>query len=285
MMKQLVRSLVPYLIFGSLLLGTPALVAQTEVSPVLSEEELAKQREKEERIREYLRKKEERRVMQQMRQEEKARQRADKKNGTGDAGGKTESSDLPRNLARAQDIVRRSALGQDPSVQAYLELIDRQEASPHELAAFGNFLSESGMGRVAIEYYAIALALEKSDPLLWLNAGTLHRQNGDLGAALAAYNRTLALDENNAWAHYNIGAIFDDQGKYEDAIDAYVVALTIDPSLGDPTINPQATNNGRLLAVKLQLYQQQAGSLGLPLVPIPDADAPDNETSSDDDEN
>ena len=40
----------------------------------------------------------------------------------------------------------------------------------------------------------------------------------------------------------------------------------LDPDLGDARKNPQVVNNDHLLAVKLQIYQNQAGAFGLPLI-------------------
>jgi tetratricopeptide (TPR) repeat protein len=170
---------------------------------------------------------------------------------------------------RAQQAVRDSAVGQDPTVQSYLDLIDRQEASPYQLAAFGNFVAESGMPGIAEVYYSVALSMEQEDPLLWTNLGTLHRQQGELSNAVSAYSRALKLNPNHAMAHYNMASVLDEQGRYEDAIEAYTVALTLDPSLGDPATNPQAANNPRLLEVKLLLYRQRIGSLGTPLIEVP----------------
>jgi len=179
---------------------------------------------------------------------------------------------LPRDLARAQANVRALPLGQDPTVQTYLERIDAQDASPHQLAAFGSFLAQNGLLQDALVYYDVALRLESRDPLLWINAGTLRRQLNQTGPARAAYERALALDPNSALAHYNLGAVLDDLGRYDGAMHEYKAALTLDPTLGDPTLNPQAANNDILAAVKLMLYREQIGSLGLPLVAIP-ADA------------
>lgn len=179
---------------------------------------------------------------------------------------------LPRNLARAQDNVSRSALGRNPTVQRYVSLIDEQAASPQQLAAFGNFLAQNGMPRDAVEYYDVALRLEDDDPVLWVNVGTLHRQLKDLSTAAAAYERALAIDPNYSLAHYNLGVVLDQMGKYNDAVREYKIALSLDPRLGDPTHNPQAANNDRLLAVKVLLYEEQG--LGIPLVEIPEGDLP-----------
>ena len=160
-----------------------------------------------------------------------------------------------------------SHLASDPTVAHHLTLIDRSQASPQQLAAFGNFLADSGMNRLALIYYDVALRLETKDPLLWNNLGTLHRQLGEWDKAKEAFGRALNLDPANAMAHYNLGAVYDEQRKYDNAVREYRIALTLEPKLGDPEFNPSAANNERLLAVKLLIYQDQAGNVGLPLIP------------------
>ena len=59
----------------------------------------------------------------------------------------------------AQQHVRLSSLGKDPSVQRYLTMVDMQAASAQQLAAFGNFLAQNGLVSDAMEYYAVALRL------------------------------------------------------------------------------------------------------------------------------
>ena len=244
-----------------------------------------KERAKQARIEEYLRKKEERRarraLARQQREAEREARKAteaasapssdaevtkDRKKNR-DRGSRRVS--LPRHLAEAQSVVWASPLAEDPTVTEYLELIDRAEASPQQLGAFANFLAQNGMTRVAFEYYDVALSVDRDDPILWMNIGTLHRQLREFPAAANAYEQALRIDPSSAFAHYNLGAVLDQMDKYEAAIDEYRIALTLDPTLGDPAVNPQAANNERLLAVKLMLYEEQTGSLGLPLVDVP----------------
>jgi hypothetical protein len=182
---------------------------------------------------------------------------------------------LPRALARAQDNVRHTALGADPTVQSLLDAIDRQEASPQQLAAFGSFVSEHGLIRDALAYYEVALRLVGDDPVLWVNYGTLQRKVDDLSAATAAYVRALSLNPNYSLAHYNLGAVMEAQGKYEDSIEEYKLALRLDPLLGDAAYNPQAATNDRLIAVKLMLYEERVGNAGLPLADLPEIDLGD----------
>jgi tetratricopeptide (TPR) repeat protein len=275
------------LLIGTLSPGALAQAAQEQESGAASsgESQVSKQEQKERakqaRIEEYLRKREERLARKELKEkgveidaagaavtgaavatetEEKKKKRQEE----------DDEVVLPKDLAEAQAIVRGNEIAQDPTVAAYLDLIDRAEASPQQLAAFGNFLSDYGAPRLALVYYDIALGLEPDDAILWLNVGTLHRKVQEYNAALDAFSRALEIDPNLAYAHYNLGATLDDLGKYDAALEEYRIALTLDPSLGDPETNPQATNNERLLAVKLMLYEEQIGAKSLPLVDLPE---------------
>lgn len=290
-MKHLARSLLA--LAGSLMLVLMVSAVMLAPTAVADEQEsddggsqTDKQKAKEERIEEYLRKKEQRLAEQEKTAKQKGAASGAAEATAATAGAATATdvteSELPRELAQAQDAVRHSSIGEDPTVQRYLELIEAQEASPYQLAAFANFLSDSGMVPEAVVYYSVALSIEKEDPILWLNLGTLYRKLGELSQASNAFSRTLRLDPNNALAHYNLGTVLDEQGKYEDAIEAYTVALMLEPELGDPQVNPQAANNERLLAVKLMLYKQQTGNLGLPLVDIPEGELSDEAQKEED---
>jgi len=263
----------------------PAAGAQEATEPVD-----AKAQAKEERINEYLRKKELQRLEREMnRQEGRAleveqRQIAESTAATAavpetavagapplepSAAAVPPPSGLPKQLARAQQRVRMTSLAKDPTVSSILNLIDQQKASPHQLAAFGNFLSEHGMQREAVEYYRVAVRLAEDDPVLWVNLGTVHRQLDEQSEAVSAYSRALAIDPNYALAHYNLGAIRDSQGKYKKAIEEYKIALSLEPTLGDPEFNPQAANNRHLTIVKMMLYDETIGSSSIPLTDIP----------------
>lgn len=243
-------------------------------SEALSEKERARQ----ERIDEYVRKKAERRAAREAAKARREAARSEASNAPAAAASPAAPARerrprgevrLPKDLERAQGYVRESPLGEDPSVRAYLDLIDSGEASAQQLGAFGSFLGQNGFLDLAMVYYGTALSVDDRDPLLWLNLGTLHRQAGNDDRAAGAYARALRLDPNNAYAHYNLGAALDAMGKYEEAIEEYKIALTLDPDLGDPATNPQAANNDKLTAVKLMLYQSRTGSAGLPLVELP----------------
>ena len=283
-----------------LLLGLVAVLptaAQADPAETESSEADEKARAREERIQEYLRKKEERRLRresEEARKQEEAEARrtaetmaegnaptADEAvEPTGKKGKKSRAarqssprkSALPRNLARLHETLRATEFGQDATVAPYMDLIAAGDATAQQIAAFGNFLGQGGRNEAALAYYDLALSIDDEDPTIWLNAGTLQRQIGNLQAAAGAYSEALSLDPGHAYAHYNLGAVLDEMGDYDNAIEEYKLALVLDPDLGNPALNPQAANNEKLVAVRLLLYKEQAGSLGLPLVTVPDGE-------------
>lgn len=295
------RVIVP--LIATLALSVPLSRAQTSTPEEPTVEEAtagkaSKQEAKDKRIEEYLRKREERRARKDLKREDRESQEIEaaaakvesqqiaaeaaaaaavpqpaaemtaapkKSNRRAKAGA---SSHLPKHLARAQHNVRISELANDPTVQEYLVMIDEQRASPHQLAAFGSFLAQNGMLKEALEYYQVALRIEPMDPLLWINDGTLRLKGSELSSAASSFSRALSLDPNNAVAHYSLGSTLHEMGKYDEALLEYKMALRIDPTLGDPARNPSAAHNSLLTAVKLLLYQEQAGSLSMPLLDV-----------------
>lgn len=184
-------------------------------------------------------------------------------------------------LAKLTAALREGPIGTDPNAVAYLDLIDTGRASAAQVNDFAAYLAKRGMPRVALAFQQHALRLDRANPTLWLNLGTLHRNLLSYGPATTAFKKAIALDPNNALAHYNLGAVYDAQKNYDAAIEEYRRALVLDPDLADPRKNPQVVNNENLLAVKLEIYQNQAGSLGLPLLQMQKpAEAPKPKTET-----
>jgi tetratricopeptide (TPR) repeat protein len=170
--------------------------------------------------------------------------------------------------------LREGQIGQEPNAVAYLDLIDKGDATAAQAGDFATYLGKRGMIRLALAYQEHALKLAPKDPTLWLNLGTLQSGLGKHSSAESSYRKAVELDPNNALAHYNLGAVLDTKKNYDEAIEEYRRALVLDPDLGDARKNPQVVNNEHLLAVKLQIYQSQTGAFGLPLVQMQKPEKP-----------
>ena len=171
-------------------------------------------------------------------------------------------------LTKTIALVRKSAIGSDPNVIAYLDLMSTGQASGAQVNDFAAYVAKRGMPTVAISFQQYALLLEPQNTTLWLNLGTLQRTTGAFKSAETSFKKAITINPINALAHYNLGAVYDAQGQYDDAIEEYRRALVLDPGLADPRKNPQVVNNENLLAVELEIYHSQAGALGLPLLQI-----------------
>lgn len=171
-----------------------------------------------------------------------------------------------RALTRTIEQVRKGTIGKEPNTVAYLDLIVAGRATAPQVNDLAAYVAKRGMPKVALSLQEYALRLDPTNATLWANLGTIRRTNGSLGPAADAYKKAIAIDPANALAHYNLGAVYDAEKNYDAAIDEYRRALVLDPELADPRKNPQVVNNDNLLAVKLQIYSHQAGSLGLPLL-------------------
>ena len=169
-------------------------------------------------------------------------------------------------LTSTMALVRKSAIGSEPNVIAYLDLMSTGKASGAQVNDFAAYVAKRGMPKVAISFQQYAIRLQPQNTTLWLNLGTLQRTTGAFSSAETSFKNAITIDPINALAHYNLGAVYDAQGNYDDAIEEYRRALVLDPGLADPRKNPQVVNNENLLAVELEIYHSQAGALGLPLL-------------------
>ncbi len=173
-----------------------------------------------------------------------------------------------KSLTKTMALVRKSAIGSEPNVIAYLDLMSAGHASGAQVNDFAAYVAKRGMPQVALSFQQYALSLEPQNTTLWQNLGTIQRTTGALSSAATSFKKAISIDPINALAHYNLGAVYDAQGNYDDAIEEYRRALVLDPGLADPRKNPQVVNNENLLAVELKIYASEAGALGLPLLQL-----------------
>jgi len=177
-------------------------------------------------------------------------------------------------LTKTLEVMRRGPLGSEHDAVAYMDLIASGGASAAQVNDFAAYVAKRGMPKAAATIQDYAVKLDPGNATLWANLGTILRTEGSLGHATSAYKKALAIDPANALAHYNLGAVYDAEKNYDAAIEEYRRALVLDPELADPRKNPQVVNNELLLAVKLQIYNEQAGALGLPLLQMQKPEPP-----------
>lgn len=175
-----------------------------------------------------------------------------------------------RNAASVLERLKVSSLSKDPLAARYLRTVEREGSTPEQLGELAGFLAGRGaLDDSAVLYHAAVKGNPKNVSLLY-NLGAVQVLRKDYSAAARAFGHVLAIDPNHARAHYGMGTTLSADKRFDDAIEEYYTALTLDPSLGDPAVNPQAISNELLTLVKLRIYERQAQSLGLPLVDVSD---------------
>jgi len=132
----------------------------------------------------------------------------------------------------------------NPSLEMYMGkvLIEReayQDALPHlnkaaELADKGDSLTlnkvyvtmgaayqKLGDSQQAMDQYSKALAINKSNPNVFLYRGNLYYKRESYDQAMADFRRVLELDPNNHVAQYNLGMCHFKQGEKRNACDSF----------------------------------------------------------------
>lgn len=144
----------------------------------------------------------------------------------------------PKNLDRAIEA-QRALLAERPADSAL-------ENDLGSLLALGDDFAG------AEQAYRRALALDEGNSSAHFNLGLLLQKLGERRDALKEFKRTLELAPRHAWAQYQVGTIYDAQGHDSAARKAYAKALALDPSLGNPEVNPHLIDNE--LATSAMLY-------------------------------
>ena len=116
------------------------------------------------------------------------------------------------------------------------EAVDRlapllAQAPPHldVLTAQGMAVAALGRRDEALATFERAGRVDPSNPMVRVNAGTVHLMKGDLPAARAAFEAALAMDPDLARAHNSLGVIAAREGRSEEAIGHWKRAAALDP--------------------------------------------------------
>jgi serine/threonine-protein kinase len=102
----------------------------------------------------------------------------------------------------------------------------------------------------AVRFLTVAVALRPDSPGARYNLGLALKATGQVGEAIACYQKAIELDRKYAAAHHSLGAARYDQGRVDDAIACYRQAIKLDPKQAETH-----TNLGIALAAKGQVNE------------------------------
>ncbi len=109
----------------------------------------------------------------------------------------------------------------------------------------GLTLSNQGQIEAALAAYQTAIKLQPDYAKAHNNLGAILQEKGKTEAALAAYQTAIKLQPGYATAHYNLGAMLQEKGETEAAIAAYRTAISLEPEYAEAHCNLGAILQGQ----------------------------------------
>jgi len=155
----------------------------------------------------------------------------------------------------------------DPYVRPLRKALHERPDSIALWIDLGNAYARLHHSEEALAAYDRALALDPDSTAAWGNRGGVLLSVYRDKEAVAAFEEAVRTDFYDAMAHYNLGVAHDRLGDYDPAIHHYQLALTLDPTLKIPSVNPNIVNNRHVQVLQLRLYRDAGGALTLPLRP------------------
>jgi tetratricopeptide (TPR) repeat protein len=89
----------------------------------------------------------------------------------------------------------------------------------------------------ALDAYDRALRMDPRRAEALINSGTLHYEQGDLGAAARCFTGAVSLEPGNALAQFNLGSVLDESGRPEEARHYLRQAVHLNPDYSDAHYN------------------------------------------------
>lgn len=174
----------------------------------------------------------------------------------------------------------------DAQINRTLEGLRADEKNAQLHNELGALLVQKGFAKDAEREFERAVDLDGDYYQAWYNLGLIRASHGEEGGARRAFERTVHYKPGHAMALFQLGVI-EEQLKHTDrAIDLYAKALSINPSLIEPDVNPRVLDSRLIYRALIQMYgaeharetmQFQGLGSGAPRRPAPPQAAPSPE--------
>jgi hypothetical protein len=154
---------------------------------------------------------------------------------------------------------RQYLVAGNPLDDRIVELERRVEASPDDPNLrndFGNLLALRRFPEQAAEQYEMALSLDKKNFISAYNLGLVRETEGDLSAAISAYQRSIKRKPGFPQSRFRLGRAYEHANQPESAVKEYAAAMWIDPAIRDPRRNPLVIDSELIYLASLANYQR-----------------------------
>ncbi len=154
---------------------------------------------------------------------------------------------------------RQYLVAGNPLDDKIVEQERRVEASPDDPNLrndFGNLLALRRFPKQAAEQYEKALSLDKKNFISAYNLGLVRETEGNLSAAISAYQRSIKRKPGFPQSRFRLGRAYEHANQPESAVKEYAAAMWIDPAIRDARRNPLVIDSELIYLASLANYQR-----------------------------
>ena len=145
----------------------------------------------------------------------------------------------------------------DAQIHRTLEGLRADERNAQLHNELGALLVQKGFPKDAEREFERAVDLDKNHFSAWYNLGLVRAARGDEGGARRAFSRTVHYKPGHAMALFQLGLIEEKLKHTDRAIELYAKALSINPALIEPSVNPRVVDTELIHRALLALYGKE----------------------------
>lgn len=145
----------------------------------------------------------------------------------------------------------------DAQITRTLEGLRADERNAQLHNELGALLVQKGFPKDAERELERAVNLDKRFYPAWYNLGLVRASRGDEGGARRAFARTVHYKPGHAMALFQLGLIEEKLKHTDRAIELYAKALSINPTLIEPSVNPRILDTRLVARALILMYAKE----------------------------
>jgi tetratricopeptide (TPR) repeat protein len=144
----------------------------------------------------------------------------------------------------------------DAQISRTLEGLRADEKNGQLHNELGALLVQKGFPKDAEREFERAVNLDKHFFPAWYNLGMVRAARGDEGGSRRAFGRTVHYKPGHAMALFQLGLIEEKLKHSDRAVELYAKALSINPSLIEPGVNPRILDTKLVHRALIAMYNK-----------------------------
>ncbi len=145
----------------------------------------------------------------------------------------------------------------DAQINRALEGLRGDDTNPAVHNELGSLLVQKGFPKDAEREFERAVNLDKRYYPGWYNLGLVRASHGDEGGARRAFMATVHYKPGHSMALFQLGLIEEKLKHTDRAIGLYAKALSINPALIEPDVNPRVLDSHLIHRALLAKYDRE----------------------------